>query len=234
MSKRSLGFFIVVLLLLMQGFTSVEGKTVQDFEFTLLDTSTIKLSEYGDKAIILDWAASWCPSCKENQKTFAKLYPEYKDYVEFLTISYGGSGDTLDKVQSMRNEGNYKWTFGLDHSNYAATVGASNADIWILDTNFELVKSWKYAVVNQNTLASELAKVVGVITTNATSEVTVTSNGTTFVETSTFETTSSIIPETENEVITFGLASNPFFLGFLGVSGVIAIVLGVAKVTKRS
>ncbi len=222
----------LITFILIQGIMPAQAQTSHDFEFTLLDSSVVSLSDYSDKPIILDWSASWCTFCKENQKTFEKMHPEYKNLVEFITISYGGSGDDLSDVKSMKDRGNYNWTFALDHTDYASTVGTQNADIWILDTNRQIVKEWDHAIVGQTTLSNELAKVIGNITSLVTSEVTITSGNTTFVKTTTYTTTSSININDDKEINTLGLGDNPIFLGFLGVSAVIAAVIGVLKIKK--
>ncbi|MFW9996339.1 MAG: peroxiredoxin family protein [Candidatus Odinarchaeota archaeon] len=135
---------------------STNGVRISSFDFTLLDGSTANLSDYAGKPVIIDWAASWCSICAQNQVHLNQLYPEYKDLVNFLSISYGGSNDDLTKLQGMKNKGPYNWTFALDHENKADEFGVRNGYVWVLSTDLELVRAWNYTIAPVSQLQEAL------------------------------------------------------------------------------
>jgi thiol-disulfide isomerase/thioredoxin len=228
----------MVIVLIMADISPTVGFPAQsdDFEFTLADGSLAMLSDFQDKPILLDWSASWCPSCDVNKRTIDSLYNDFVNFTNFITISYGGSGDTLAKVN--QEKGDYPWTFALDHTNYAGDAGANNADIWILDQNFTLRYSWDYSEVPKLVLAEKLNDVIGIVTSETTSEVTSTSTTTIITDDSTITSETVIISNTtitslasidlntiEDEILPVGLFENPLFVGFvvLSVGGIIFV-----------
>lgn len=68
--------------------TAVSGKRAPDFSLQSLDGSTITLSDYrGEKAVILDFWASWCPNCRRDMPKLSGWYEQYKDRVEVIGIN---------------------------------------------------------------------------------------------------------------------------------------------------
>ncbi|MHA2272620.1 MAG: TlpA family protein disulfide reductase [Candidatus Hodarchaeales archaeon] len=130
--------------------------TIEDFSFTKTDDSIVSLYAFSGKPVILEWGASWCSVCKENQETMDELYALYSDSVHFISLSYGGSGDSLSDVARMKNDGSYPWTFGLDHTNVASTHQVRNGHLWILDSSFNLVKEWGKSIVQASAIQDEL------------------------------------------------------------------------------
>jgi len=59
-----------------------------DFSLESLDGGTITLSQYrGEKPVILDFFATWCPNCQRDMPKLNKWYEEkYKDQVEVIGI----------------------------------------------------------------------------------------------------------------------------------------------------
>ena len=192
--------------------------TAEKFDFTLLNGSAANLGDFQDKPIVLDWSASWCSFCKENQKTFNSIYSDFKEYAYFITISYGSSGDDLDDVAEIQSRGNYPWTFALDTEDYSATADTQNADVWILDTDLNIIHSWNHGIVAKVDFSDKLAGVIGEVTSVITSgDTTITS------------VNSNPIGEVDDELRTFGLLENPLFLGFIVISVVAIILIGYSK-----
>lgn len=136
--------------------TSSIAKVIEDFSFTTTDDSIVSLYTFSGKPVILEWGASWCGVCKENQAAMGQLYALYGDSVHFISLSYGGSGDSLSDVARMKNDGSYPWIFGLDHANVAATHQVSNGYLWILDSNFNLAKEWGKSILQASAIQNEL------------------------------------------------------------------------------
>ncbi len=87
--------FTVTLLaffLIFGGYLSAEqAKSVakaKDFTLLNLKGEKVSLKDFqGKKVVLLNFFATWCPSCREEMPTLNKLYPEYKEKnVEFIGI----------------------------------------------------------------------------------------------------------------------------------------------------
>ncbi len=140
-----------IFFLLMFMLTSVPQSSAAltvDFSFRSTNGEDVDISSYQGKPILLEWGASWCSICERNQDSMQKIYNEYKDRVHFISLSYGGSGDTLQEVQSVKSERGYQWDFGLDINDYAATVDVANGYNWLLSADLELLRTWNYTIVS--------------------------------------------------------------------------------------
>lgn len=59
-----------------------------DFTAPHLGGETITLSDYeGEKAVVLDFFATWCPNCRRDMPKLSKMYEKYKDDVEVIGVN---------------------------------------------------------------------------------------------------------------------------------------------------
>lgn len=68
----------------------IPGTVIQAPDFTLqsLDGSPITLSSYkGQKAVILDFWATWCPNCRRDMPRMNEFYKTYQDKIEVIGIN---------------------------------------------------------------------------------------------------------------------------------------------------
>jgi len=65
-----------------------QNAPVGDFTLEKLDGSELTLSDYkGEKPVILDFWASWCPNCKRNMPRLSSFYDKYKNEIEIIGIN---------------------------------------------------------------------------------------------------------------------------------------------------
>jgi len=64
------------------------GTVAPDFKMKTIDGKTFKLSQLKDKAVVLDFWASWCPDCRKDAPEVVRMYKEYAPQgVEFVGVS---------------------------------------------------------------------------------------------------------------------------------------------------
>ncbi len=97
--KRNQYFFIgfVVLLIGFGAFlfgTSTDGSQSKAPDFTLpgIGKTTVRLSDYKGKVIILDFWATWCPPCRAEIPGFIKLQEKYGDRLQIIGVSVDQNG----------------------------------------------------------------------------------------------------------------------------------------------
>ncbi|MFW9777577.1 MAG: TlpA family protein disulfide reductase [Candidatus Heimdallarchaeota archaeon] len=215
----ALVIFIVSILLISSSHNQLQANSpnsvqesfaaISAFDFTLTNGTIVNILNFTDKPILLEWSASWCSICALNHDNIDTIYAEYKDRINFLSISYKGSGDDLSKVISMK--GSYEWEFGLDHLNWAQTFNAQNADTWILYSNLTQVIIGDYSLLTVALLRSHLDNVLLDLNTTG---------------------TPSSLPPQELWALDL-LVKNPLFLGFLGVMIVSAIGLILIRIRRQ-
>lgn len=69
-----------------------------DFTLTKLDGGTLSLSSYrGEKPVILDFFATWCPNCRRDMPKLSRWYEQYKDEVEVIGVNLHEREKTVQK-----------------------------------------------------------------------------------------------------------------------------------------
>ena len=86
MRTRNIPFLLLAGVILFAGCSgTVESadKKAPDFSLEDINNRTVRLSDYENKVIILDFFATWCPPCRTEIPDFVELMDEYgdKDFV---------------------------------------------------------------------------------------------------------------------------------------------------------
>jgi len=123
--------------------TTSPGSTAPSFEstnshnFTLekLGGGTITLAQYsGQKPVIVDFWASWCPNCRRDMPKVNQWYKQYRDQVEVIGINLQENSDV---VQQFVQSNNIVFPIALD----ASGVASANFGIQFTNTHFLFNKS---------------------------------------------------------------------------------------------
>lgn len=80
----------------------------RDFEVTLINGETFRLSDHKGKVVMLNIWATWCAPCREEVPDFVELYDKYRDEgLEILGVSIDKQGESVVKPFMEKYEVNY-------------------------------------------------------------------------------------------------------------------------------
>ena len=79
------------------------GREAPGFSLQTPKGETITLASYrGEKPVILDFWASWCPNCQRDMPKLSGFYDRYKDEVEVIGINLQESPKTVQRFVEER------------------------------------------------------------------------------------------------------------------------------------
>jgi peroxiredoxin len=89
------------------------GKKAPEFSLKDVSGAEIKLSDFKNKVVIIDFWATWCPPCRQEIPHFIGLYSQYKGQgLEIIGIALDQNGEKTVKEFSAKNKINYTVLLG--------------------------------------------------------------------------------------------------------------------------
>lgn len=101
------------------GNESAGTATTKTADFTMQDfaASSVKLSDYFGKPIIVNFWATWCGPCQSEMPAFDTMYQKYGDEVHFIMLNLtDGSRDTVESVTKFIEDAGYTFPVYFDTS----------------------------------------------------------------------------------------------------------------------
>ena len=84
--------------------STVENGLAPDFSLSQIGGGTISLSDFrGEKPVVLDFFATWCPNCRRDMPKLSRMYDKYKDQVEVIGINLQENESVVQKFVSSAN-----------------------------------------------------------------------------------------------------------------------------------
>lgn len=104
-------FFVFVMFMFSSNAFS-QDKKAPDFSLKSVDGKTVKLSDYKNKVVLIDFWATWCPPCRKGIPDLIDLQKKFKKDLVVLGISL--DTDTKEDVPAfVKNYGiNYPVVYG--------------------------------------------------------------------------------------------------------------------------
>jgi len=116
----------------ISGATQVQDRDkAPDFSLKELNGETITLSQYrGEKPVILDFFATWCPNCQRDMPKLSKWYEKYSSQVEVIGINLQ---ESEGKVKSFIDSRGISFPIVLDPgSKTASAYGVRYTNLHVL------------------------------------------------------------------------------------------------------
>lgn len=153
-----ISFLLIPFLFLVCGKGADKKNSDLPFDFTLPDLNgkIHSLKEFKGKIVLLNFWATWCPSCKEDIAELLFIYRQYKDSgLEVVGISLDKKG--LGVVDSFVKELNIPYTILLGDETVVKSYGGFKGipTTFLLDKEGRIVKKYS-GQINPETLRSDL------------------------------------------------------------------------------
>lgn len=87
------------------------GNKAPDFTAQLIDGSSITLSEFKGKPVIINFWATWCGPCVKEMPAFERLQADFGDKIGIIAVN---CGDDADTVKDFASENGYTFPIALD------------------------------------------------------------------------------------------------------------------------
>ncbi|MCK9209725.1 MAG: TlpA family protein disulfide reductase [Ignavibacteriaceae bacterium] len=109
--SASVIFFVFVMFMCSSNAFS-QDKKAPNFSLKSVDGKTVKLSDYKNKVVLIDFWATWCPPCRKGIPDLIELQKEFKK--DFVVLGISVDSDTKGDVPSfIKNYGiNYPIVYG--------------------------------------------------------------------------------------------------------------------------
>ena len=112
----------------------VEKTLAPDFLLKDLDGNTIRLRDLRGKVVLLNFWATWCPTCRFEMPSMEALHKEFSS--QGLAVLAVALRESADDVQSFYKEHHLSFTALLDHNGDASELYQT----WSLPTTFLINK----------------------------------------------------------------------------------------------
>lgn len=103
------------------GETTVE--TAPDFTMTNASGEEVKLSDFFDKPVVLNFWASWCGPCKSEMPHFEDAYQKYGEDINFVIVNLtDGVRETVENASDFIEEQGYTFPLYFDTNTEGAVT----------------------------------------------------------------------------------------------------------------
>ena len=127
------------------------GQPAPDFTMPTIDDKTIKLSSLKGKYVMIDFWASWCQPCRQENPNVVKMYNKYKSK-NFTILGISLDKDPVAWKQAVQQDG-LSWTHASELSDFdGPTVRAYQ--VQAIPASFIIDPSGK--IIAKNLRAEEL------------------------------------------------------------------------------
>lgn len=140
---------------------ALQGKPAPDFSLASLDGSTLKLSDYRGKAVLLNFWATWCEPCKIEMPWFVDLQKKYGPQgLQILGVAMDDASNKEISDFAKKMGVNYPIVIGKE------AVGDQYGGLPYLPSTFYIDREGKvvdrvYGLVSRSEMETDIQKALG-------------------------------------------------------------------------
>lgn len=159
---------VPTLLLLLHGFSrdpaaipsALIGKPMPSFTLVTLDGRTLTAAELRGRPVVLNFWASWCPSCVDEHAALIDAAQRYGNAVQIVGVLYHDSPDGARGFEARYGEPS--WPTLLDpNGSLAIDFGVSGPpESYVIDAN-GIVRYKQFGPLTQQVIADQVAPLLG-------------------------------------------------------------------------
>lgn len=99
------------------------AETAPDFTMTNASGEEVKLSDFFDKPVVLNFWASWCGPCKSEMPHFEDAYQKYGEDINFVIVNLtDGARETVEAASDFIEEQGYTFPLYFDTNTEGAVT----------------------------------------------------------------------------------------------------------------
>ena len=99
------------------------AETAPDFTMTNASGEEVKLSDFFDKPVVLNFWASWCGPCKSEMPHFEDAYQKYGEDINFVIVNLtDGTRETVENASDFIEEQGYTFPLYFDTNTEGAVT----------------------------------------------------------------------------------------------------------------
>ena len=99
------------------------AETAPDFTMTNASGEEVKLSDFFDKPVVLNFWASWCGPCKSEMPHFEDAYQKYGEDINFVIVNLtDGARETVETASDFIEEQGYTFPLYFDTNTEGAVT----------------------------------------------------------------------------------------------------------------
>ena len=139
---------------------NIDAEKAPDFTLFTLTGEEVKLTNYKDKIVILDFWATWCGPCRRGIPDLVSIQKEYKDDVIVIGISLDQQS-TQHKIQSFIDHFGINYPIVLGTIDVVVAYGNIQAipTSFVIDTRGNIVKK-HVGLVPKETIVKEITSLL--------------------------------------------------------------------------
>ena len=143
------------------------GKPAPDFELTLTDGTTVRLSDFKGKPVWINFWASWCPPCRAENPDIQDVYNAHKD-ADGLVLLAPAIGEGRDSVASYMERADIHYPAGADSdTQIAANYRVLGIPTHIFVDRDGIIRTMRVGAMSKKTMEKRVAEVIAAPTATA-------------------------------------------------------------------
>ena len=120
-----------------------ETTAAPDFSVQTLEGTSVSLSDYNGKVVLLNLWATWCPPCRQEMPSMQELYDDLsgRGFTILAVAAPNPPRETVEKIKSHISENDFTFPVLLDTEyKVNSTYGTGSIPTsWVIDTDGNLV-----------------------------------------------------------------------------------------------